>query len=99
MAARGPRRAVITKADELVGGLLALTEKNWLVRSDIEGLLKPLRVGNDLEAEIYVLRELTEIARAMPLKLFADLESRERLIDAIQEALDDAVTREEEESA
>lgn len=93
------RKPLVAKADELVGGLLTLTEKNWLVRGDIEGLLKPLRVGNDLEAEIYVLRELTEIARALPLKLFADLESRERLIDAIQEALDDAVTREEEESA
>lgn len=99
MAGGKPRKAVISKADELVGGLLALTEKNWLVRADIEGLLKPLRVGNDLEAEIYLLRELTDVARAMPLKLFADLESRERLIDAIQEALDDAVSREEEESA
>jgi type III secretion protein W len=91
------RKPVIAKADELVGGLLALSEKSWLVRADIEGLIKPLRIGNDLEAEIYVLRELTEIARAMPIKLFADLESRERMIDAIQEALDDAVSREEEQ--
>jgi type III secretion protein W len=91
------RKPAIAKADELVGGLLALAEKNWLVRADVDGLLKPLRVDRDLEAEIYVLRELTEIARVMPLKLFADLESRERLIDAIQEALDDAVSREEEQ--
>jgi type III secretion protein W len=93
------RKLLVAKADELVGGLLVLTEKNWLVRADIEALLKLLRVGNNLEAEIYVLRELTEIARAMPLKLFADLESRERLIDAIQEALDDAVDREEQEAS
>jgi type III secretion protein W len=93
------RKLLVAKADELVGGLLILTEKNWLVRADIEALLKLLRVGNDLEAEIYVLRELTEIARAMPLKLFSDLESRERLIDAIQEALDDAVDREEQEAS
>lgn len=90
-----PKRALIEKADGLIQSLLALAEKSWITGADVETLLRPMRVG-EIEAEIYLLRELTDIARAIPLKLFADLEQRERLIDALQEALDDAVNREEQ---
>ena len=89
------KRVLFEKADGLVQSLLALGEKSWITGSDIETLLRPLRVS-EVEAEIYLLRELTDIARLIPLKLFTDLEQRERLIDALQEALDDAVNREEQ---
>ena len=83
------------QADQLMIGLLRLGEQSWIGPSDIRGLVRPLALAN-IEAEIYLLRELGEVARMIPLKIFRDPEDRLRLVDAVQQALDDAIEREEE---
>jgi len=48
-----------------------------------------------VEAEIYFLRGLSELAREIPLKAYADPTQREKLRAAVQDALDDAIARED----
>lgn len=88
--------ALQLKADQLMIGLLRLGEQSWIGPSDIRGMVKPLGLPN-VEAEIYILRELGEVARSIPLKVFRDPEDRLRLVDAVQQALDEAIEREESE--
>jgi type III secretion protein W len=83
------------EADRLMGRLLELADQSWINSSQITAALKDLEL-RPVEAEIYLLRELADLVRAFPLKMFADLDRRERLIDAVQEALDDAIEREEQ---
>jgi type III secretion system TyeA family effector delivery regulator len=55
------------------------------------------RLGiSESEAKIYFLRELAAIMRQLPIKVFASPDDRLRLVDGIQQALDDAVEEEEE---
>ena len=49
-----------------------------------------------IEARIYFLRELHQIIRKLPLKIFNDEQDRQRLLDAVQDALDRAIDEEEE---
>lgn len=49
-----------------------------------------------IAAIIYFLHEYLENVRSLPLKLFPDLEQRERLVTVMQEALDRAIAKEEE---
>jgi type III secretion protein W len=83
------------EADRLMGRLLELTEQSWINSSQVSAALGELRL-QPIEAEIYLLRELADIVRAFPLKMFAELDRRERLIDAVQQALDEAIEREEQ---
>ena len=94
MAARGKpvRREIQQAADRLIGRLLELADRNWVGPEDLSKLVGELGVKG-IEAEIYLLRELADIVRAVPLKVYKDMEQRERLMDAIQAALDDAIRR------
>ncbi len=100
MAARGRavRQEIQKAADRLIGRILELADRNWVGPEDLAKLVGELGVKG-VEAEIYLLREVAEIVRAVPLKVYKDMEQRERLMDAIQAALDDAIRREDEAAA
>lgn len=100
MAARGRavRQEIQKAADRLIGRILELADRNWVGPEDLAKLVGELGVKG-IEAEIYLLREVAEIVRAVPLKVYKDMEQRERLMDAIQAALDDAIRREDEAAA
>lgn len=85
-------------ADRLLSSLLSLAEASWLAPAQVEKLAREQRLPSTA-AEIYFLRELADLVRAMPLKIFKDPEQRLKLVDAVQEALDKAVEREEDELA
>ncbi|CAK0749552.1 type III secretion protein W [Gammaproteobacteria bacterium] len=79
---------------QLLGQLLALSEKTWIHNQDIAPL--PVALGlRNIEGEINFLREFKGLSRLMPLKAFTQADSREKLLDAIQGALDEAINREE----
>lgn len=103
MAARGRavRQEIQKAADRLIGRILELADRNWVGPEDLAKLVGELGVKGveGVEAEIYLLREVAEIVRAVPLKVYKDMEQRERLMDAIQAALDDAIRREDEAAA
>ena len=92
------RAAATAAADRLVGSLLELAEASWISPAQVDKLAREQGLPST-EAEIYFLRELADLARALPLKIFKDAEQRLKLVDAVQETLDKAVEREEAELA
>ena len=90
------RAAATAAADRLVGSLLDLAEASWLSAAQVEKVARDQRLPST-EAEIYFLRELADLVRALPLKAFKDPDQRLKLVDAVQEALDKAIEREEAE--
>lgn len=91
---RAPDRAF--KPSDLLGELLALQVQTWLRPESITPLPGKLGV-REIAQEIGFLREFKELARSIPLKAYADGEQRPRLLDAIQQAMDAAIGREDEE--
>ncbi len=80
---------------DLLAALLAMKDRTVADPDLVEKLAD--RVGaREPEARIYFLREFKELARQVPIKVFDGLESRERMLDALQEALDAAIEAEEE---
>lgn len=93
-----PAAAAQAAADRLIGDLLPLTEATWLSPAQIDKVVRDRNLPST-EAEIYFLRELADLARMLPLKMFKEPELRLKLVDAVQEALDRAIAREEAELA
>jgi type III secretion protein W len=85
-------------ADRLVSSLLELAEASWLSGAQVEKIVREQRLRST-EAEIYFLRELADLVRALPLKIFKEPEQRLKMVDAVQEALDKAIEQEEAELA
>lgn len=83
-------------AHNLMQQVLPLLEERWLDGPRITKIVDRQKIRGD-EARIYFLRELLGIVRRIPLKVYQDDESRGRLIDAIQQALDTAIDEEEEQ--
>ena len=85
---------ILLSAGKLAGKVLALKEEKWVVTSKVENLLSATGI-NDLEAKIFFLTELKKMVRAIPLKVFEDLDQREKLLSVIQETLDSMIELEE----
>lgn len=83
-------------AHVLMQRVLPLMEERWVDGARIRAVVDQVQI-RDIEARIYFLRELLGIIRRIPLKVYPDGESRTRLIDACQEALDAAIEEEEDE--
>lgn len=89
-AAKGSRGSNLLKA------VLEFQQKKWLRPEDFTGLIAKLGI-HGIEHEINFLREFKELVRSIPLKAYVDPEQRQRFLEAIQLALDDAIDREEED--
>lgn len=87
---------LVFKPADLLGELLALQVQTWLRPESVVPLPGKLGVRK-IAQEINFLREFKELARSIPLKAYADSEQRPRLLDAIQQAMDSAIEREEAE--
>lgn len=85
------------KATDLMKGLLPIMNESWADSNKVARLAPELGIRSNLEAEIYFLREVTEIVRRIPVKVFATPENRDNLLLASQQALDEAIEREENE--
>lgn len=83
------------KAHQLMREVLPLIEERWLDGAKITAIADRLQV-REPEARVYFLRELQVICRKLPLKVYKDDEARQRLLTAIQEAMDAAIALEEE---
>ncbi|CAM2065494.1 type III secretion system gatekeeper subunit SctW [Sulfidibacter corallicola] len=85
-----------TKTKEFMTRLMGLKAEKWLRSDHVAKFAQAVGI-TVIEAQIYFLRELGGMIKELPLKVFDDdLESREKLIDATQEALDEAIDKEEE---
>ena len=85
---------------ELTGGILDLKKEQWLKSDQVINMAKDMGLVGDteknIECQINFLREIREIVRQMPIKLFTNLDDREKLLNAMQEALDISIDNEEE---
>lgn len=82
-------------ATDLMRTLLPLSTQSWVSASDLDRISERVGVKDSIEAEIYFLREMTAVTRALPPKIFTDDTARTNLIVASQTALDQAIAREE----
>lgn len=85
----------LSKQDALLVGILKLTEATWVTSSDLEALAGTYS-SLSVEAKIYLLRELLDIARSLPTTIYNDMGQRTRLVEAAQEALDTTIDAEED---
>lgn len=81
--------------EALMKRLIGLTGERWITSDRVAGLGRDMGVY-DVEANVGFLSRLRGILREMPLKVFTDPESRDRLLSAAQEALDLAIEEEDE---
>lgn len=78
----------------LLQNILKIKEERWLSANHVLAIGQEMGI-QELDTEIYFLRALSELTREIPLKAYQDPANREKLRDAVQDALDDAIAREE----
>ena len=81
---------------EIIREILPLTNQRRIDPAVFLKLADRLGV-KECAAKIYFLRELNAIVRQLPIKAFHAPEDRLRLIDALQQSLDEAIEEEEEQ--
>ena len=82
----------------LMSSILAFKDDLGLSPSKLRKLAQDLRV-NRTDDYIYFWRELKDIVVKMPLRAFQDQDRRGLITDMIQELLDEAIVKEEQELA
>ncbi len=94
-APTGYSQDVVASAHALMRDILKLKSTTFVDGTKITTLANQLGIRN-LEARIYFLRELHGLVRKLPLKIYGDDKDRERLMSAVQDALDRAIDEEDE---
>ena len=82
-------------AMQLLKDVLSFKEMRFLGGVHIEPLLQKAHAP-DIEHEVLFLQELLSTARSFPVALFDDEQGRMKVMDAVQEAVDQAIAREDE---
>jgi type III secretion protein W len=90
----GVENAELTPVEGLKD-LLEMKQDHYLSARSLEPMVKAGKAP-DIEHEVIFLQELLSTARQMSPLVFDDAEGRMRFIDAVQEAVDDAVAREDD---
>ena len=86
------------------GGLTAMNLVDDLVRCRNERFLGAFQIEEiaskahapDIEHEVLFLQDMLQMTQRLPVNFFEDMAGRTKMIDAMQEALDKAVQREDE---
>lgn len=74
--------------------LLEMTTQRWVDPDRFIQITNKIGVKNS-EMRIYFLTQLREKVRQIPLKLYPSPDIREKLLDALQQAMDTEISREE----
>ncbi len=86
---------IAAQAFDLMRTLVALTGEKWVNPSRFQSLADTWSQG-DAAARVAFLTGVRNLVREIPVKVFSDLEARQSLLNAAQEALDVAIEMEEE---
>lgn len=79
----------------LMKELVAISGEKWVSASRFTGLADKLGV-TDVGARIRFQTAVKAMVRELPVKVFADADVRQNILNAVQEALDQAIDQEEE---
>ena len=82
------------KPMDLLGDIVGLRDERFLGAVHIERIASKAK-SPDIEHEVLFLQELLAMARDFPVRLFDDEQGRMKVLDAVQEAVDQAVERED----
>lgn len=80
---------------QLMKELIAISGEKWVSASRFSGLADKLGV-NDVGPGIAFQTAVKALVRDLPVKVFTDADTRQSILNAVQEALDQAIDREEE---
>lgn len=81
-------------AHDLMRELLEMTTQRWVDPERFIQITSKLGVRSS-EMRIYFLTQLREKVRLIPLKLYPSPDTREKMLDALQQAMDSEISREE----
>ena len=81
-------------AHDLMRELLDMTTQRWIDPDRFIQMLAKIGIRKS-EMRIYFLTQLRERVRLIPLKLYPVPETREKMLDALQQAMDIEIAREE----
>ncbi|WP_142848247.1 type III secretion system gatekeeper subunit SctW [Telmatospirillum sp. J64-1] len=82
------------RAEDMMSKLVGLTGERWITSDRVSAVARDMGVYG-VEERIAFLKGTRDILRDMPLKIFAEPETRDKLLGAAQEALDLAIEEEE----
>ena len=88
------KQGLHAEAFDLMSEILRLTGERWIRAEHFEQMLEKAEIA-DLHASIYFLTALREQIRLIPLKVYPSTESRGKMLDAAQLALDAIVEKDE----
>lgn len=80
---------------EMMRELIALKNENFISPSSIDKIVDQAD-PQDIEKEVLFLQEMLAAVRKFPIMVFDNVENRVRVMGAVQDAVDDAVRREDE---
>ena len=85
----------VTKPSVMMKQILTLVGREWMDRSHVDDYLRHLDV-NDAQLEVNILRETRRLIERLPAKSYANVEQRQKVMDVILLAQDDAIEHEDE---
>ena len=80
---------------ELLGDMVNLRNENFLGAMHIDRIAAKAKAP-DIERQVLFLQELLNMTRNLPVRLFDGEQGRMKVLDAVQEAVDNAIQREDE---
>ncbi len=83
------------KPMDLLGEIVALRNERFLGGMNIDKIASRAKAP-DIEREVLFLQEMLNMTRSFPSQLFDGDQGRMKVLDAVQEAVDNAVAREDE---
>ena len=83
------------KSTELLGDMIALGQERFLGAMHIDAIAKKIHAP-DIEHEVLFLQELMTITRNTPPNLYDGNQGLSKVMDAVQQSLDNAITREDD---
>lgn len=83
------------KPMDLLGEIIGLRNERFLGAMHIDRIAARSKAP-DIEHEVLFLQELLSIIRSFPSQLFDDDQGRMKVLDAVQESVDNAIAREDE---
>lgn len=89
---------ISVQACTLMKEIVSLTAEKWITASRFSTLAGRWGI-HDLQARIQFLTDIKTLLRRMPVQVFADLDARQALLDAVQEALNADIETEEDPQA
>lgn len=81
-------------AHDLMREILQLTTQRWTEPERFARIATDASI-HAVDARIFFLTQLREKIRLMPLKLFSTPETRDKMLEALQTAIDQEISREE----